>query len=181
MKNRLRKPVFGTVILFALGIAIPLTARAQANDNDGCSNSTLRGDYAFTISGQILAPNKPVVTRQGVAITHFDGYGYFKQVDFVMQYPDASGNSSQVPGVPDPTTQFNTEETGTYTVFPDCTGEMEIDFPPHPGGAVIKLRFVLSNGGSTIHTEVYSVTPPGAPGPVPAIIHSEGKKLKTKQ
>jgi hypothetical protein len=33
-------------------LALSGTARAQSDDNDGCSNSTLKGDYAFTISGR---------------------------------------------------------------------------------------------------------------------------------
>ncbi len=159
---------------------LPAVTRAQTGDNDRCTDATLRGDYAFTISGQIFVPSKPIVTREGVAMTHFDGYGGVTQVDFVMQYPDMSmpPNSSPVPGAPDPATQFNTGEKGSYTIFPDCTGKMEIDFPPqNAGGAIIKLRFVLSDEGRTIHTEVYSVQPPNASGPVPALIHSEGRKL----
>jgi hypothetical protein len=161
-----------------LALALPAVSRAQTGDNDGCRDRTLRGDYAFTISGQVFVPGKPVVTREGVAMTHFDGHGGVTQVDFVMQYPDMSGNSSPVPGTPDPATQFNTGETGSYTVFPDCTGEMELDFPPqNAGGAIIKGRFVLSDQGRIVHLEVYSVKPPNAGGPVPALIHSEGRKL----
>ncbi len=167
-----------TLAAIALAAVLPAVTHAQTGDNDGCTDATLRGDYAFTISGQIFVPSKPIVTREGVAMTHFDGHGGVTQVDFVMQYPDMSGNSSPVPGMPDPATQFNTGETGSYTVFPDCTGAMELDFPPqNAGGAIIKLRFVLSDEGRTIHTEVYYVKPPNAPSPVPALIHSEGRKL----
>jgi hypothetical protein len=77
-------------------------------------------------------------------------------------------------------TVFRAGETGTYDVNSDCTGTAEIDFPPPPGvtsGAMIKLIFVLSNHGGTIHTVVTSLTPPGAPSPVPAVIHSDGWKL----
>jgi hypothetical protein len=169
------------IALAAIGLALllPGAARAQTGDNDGCGYATLSGDYAFTISGQIFSP-KGTITREGVAMTHFDGKGGITQVDFVMQYPDMSTppGSSQVPGTPDLNTNFNTGETGTYTVFEDCTGEMEIDFPPQTaGGAVIKLRFALSDEGRAIHTEVYYVKPPQATGSVPALIHSEGRKL----
>ena len=44
-------------------------------------------------------------------------------------------------------------------------------------GAVIKVHFVLSNFGRSVHTVVTSLTPPGAPGPVPALISSEGRKV----
>ncbi len=165
------------IAAIALGFALPVVARAQTGDNDGCTNATLKGDYAFTIQGQIFPPGKPIVGRDGVAMTHFDGRGGLTQVDFVMQYPDPSGNASPVPGTPDPNTSFNSGEGGKYTVFEDCTGEMEIDFAPQSAsGPVIKLRFVLSDEGRAIHTEVYSAMPDGV-HPVPALIHSEGRKL----
>jgi hypothetical protein len=79
---------------------------------------------------------------------------------------------------PDSVTDFNVGEVGSYTVFPDCTGEMTIDFPPiGSGGAIVKGRFVLSDEGRVIHTTIYFAQPPGAPGPVPALIHSEGHKI----
>ena len=49
------------------------SAQGQSTDNDGCSNATLTGDYGFTISGQIFIPNGPVIQREGIAMTHFDG------------------------------------------------------------------------------------------------------------
>lgn len=169
----------GTLLTLGLALAVSVTARAA--DNDHCSNATLHGDYAFTINGQVFVPGKPVVTRDGVAMTHFDGNGLLSQNDFVMQYPDALGMSSPVPSgdPPDPTTSFNTGETGTYQVYEDCTGWMEIDFPPiGAGGAVVKGRIVLSDHGRAIHLTVYSAKPPHAPGAVPAVIHSEGHKLR---
>jgi hypothetical protein len=91
------------------------------------------------------------------------------------------GMSSPVPNgdLPDPTTNFNTGETGTYQVYEDCTGWMEIDFPPTGGGgAVVNGGIVLSDGGRAIHLTVYSAKPPRAPAAVPALIHSEGHKLR---
>jgi len=166
-------------LLAAPVLAVAFGGVAQAQDGEAlCSNALLHGDYAFTITGQILPPGKPVVTRQGVAITHFNGYGKLTQTDFVMQYPDMAGGSSPVPGEADALTHFNTGEQGTYQVFANCTGEMEIDFPPvGEGGAVIKTRFVLSRDGNAIHTVVYFAQPPGAAGPVPAMITSEGHRL----
>ena len=159
-----------------------LTGSARAQDNDSCTNATLNGDYAFTISGQIFVPNGPTIQREGVAMTRFDGAGHLSQVDFVLSSP----NAGPPPGVAptDPVTGFHTEETGTYTVNSDCTGHFEIDFPafttPSGGtvkGAIIVAKFVLSNHGRAIHTVVTSLTPPGAPGPVPALIRSEGYKV----
>ena len=167
--------------LSALGIALALSVSARAADDDHCSNATLHGDYAFAINGQVFPPDQPIVTRDGVAMTHFDGNGVLWQNDFVMQYPDMKGGSSPVLNgdPPDPTTGFNTGETGTYQVYEDCTGWLEIDFPPiGAGGAVVKGRIVLSDHGRAVHLTVYSAQPPHAPGPVPALIHSEGHKLR---
>jgi len=181
MKTWLCRAILSALIVF---FAWSGTARAQSTDNDRCSMSTLKGDYAFTVYGQIFLPNGPTVTRDGVAMTHFDGAGYLTQVDFVLSSPNAP---APPPGLPptDSTTKFHTEEKGSYTVNDDCTGNFEIDFPsttdPTTGkvtsGAIIKAMFVLSNHGRTIHTIVYSLQPPGAPVAVPALIHSEGYKL----
>jgi len=145
-----------------------LSAAAWAQDNDGCSVATLKGDYAFKVSGYIFNANGTITQiRDGIAMTHFDGAGNLTQVDYVL------GN-----GVPQgPPTAFRTGEKGTYTVNMDCTGDAEIDFPPFPGGAVIKLVFVLSNHGHTIHSVVSQLFPPGSSTPVPASIHSDAEKL----
>jgi len=46
---------------------------AQAGDDDGCSNATLKGDYAFTISGEILHSDGTIDYRSGIAVRNFDG------------------------------------------------------------------------------------------------------------
>jgi hypothetical protein len=165
-----------------LCLSLACNTHAQGNDNDACSNATLSGDYAFTISGQIFIPNGPVIQREGIAMTHFDGAGGLTQVDLVFSSPNAAPPAGTSPT--DPVTGFHTHETGTYTVHSDCTGTFTINFPnlttPAGGmirGAVIVAKFVLSHGGRAIHTIVTSLTPPGAPGPVPALIRSEGRKL----
>lgn len=95
-------------ILSAIGLGLALSASVRAADNDLCSNATLHGDYAFIINGQVFPPGKPMITRDGVAMTHFDGNGVLSQNDFVMQYPDMMGMSSPVPNgdPPDSTTGF---------------------------------------------------------------------------
>ena len=166
-----------------IGLSLAGGAKAQSGDNDGCSNATLTGDYAFTVSGQIFVPNGPTIQREGIAMTHFDGAGNLSQVDFVLSSP----NAVAPPGFSLPTdavTGFNIQEKGAYTVYSDCTGTLTVNFPPatsHIGpipGAVLVAKFVLSNGGRSIHTIVTSLTPPGAPGPIPALIRSEGHKLR---
>lgn len=154
-------------------IALMAFAGAVRAQNNGCTNETLRGNYAFTVSGQILNSDGTTTTRNGVALTYFDGAGNLTQEDYVMSL--TPGHTP--PGGIDTAPAFRTNETGTYVVNADCTGSAEIDMPPHPGGAVIKLMFVLGDHARTIHTVVSSLTPPGAPGPVPVLIHSDGVKL----
>src|SRR5438477_4672534 len=66
---------YQTYVLAALITVLALSgaARAQASDNDGCSNSTVKSDYAFTISGQTFNPDGSSTVLNGVAITNFDG------------------------------------------------------------------------------------------------------------
>lgn len=178
MKRLLFKVAFAFVIA-----PLALCCLAKAQDNDGCTDSTLKGDYAFTISGQIFLPNGIIVQREGIAMTHFNGAGALSQVDLVLSSP----NASPPPGV-SPTNSvsgFHNEEIGTYTVYKDCTGTFTVNFPeltdPVTGkvtpGAIIVASFVLSDHGHTIHVIVTSLTPPGAPKPVPVLIRSEGHKL----
>lgn len=157
----------------AAALFLPATCFAQSGDNDSCSNATLTGDYAFRISGQVLPPGAPPIQRDGVAMTSFDGKGGLKQVDFVL------ANGLPTPGPTDPLTGFHTGETGTYQIFPDCTGTAEIKFPASPGGtgAVIDLMLVLSNHGQTIHTIVSRLVPPNSATALPVSIHSDAEKL----
>jgi hypothetical protein len=166
-------PLFAALVLLLLGGPC---LRAQTLDNDGCSDATLKGDYAFTVYGQILNVDGTVTTRTGIAMTHFDGWGGLKQIDYVSML--TPGHNP--PGGIDISPAFRQDENGTYHVNADCTGTAEIDFPKPPGGtsgAVIKLIFVLADYGREIHTVVTSLTPPNVESPVPVSIHSDGKKL----
>jgi hypothetical protein len=168
-----------TMILLVSGIlAVPCSALAQSTDHDGCTNATLRGDYAFRVSGSALLPmpsGNAWVDREGVAMGHFDGEGGFTQVDFVMS------NGVAVSGPPDPLTHFHTGEIGWYKVNADCTGQAQIRFPAPPtfdSGAVIDVMFVLSERGRGIHMIVSQLVPPGLTTPVPVSIHSDGERLR---
>jgi hypothetical protein len=155
----------------ATALALPAlsgVARAQTNDNDGCTNATLQGDYAFSVVDLTL----PQVV---VGIGRFDGKGGFLQVDYI-------GDSLRTTGA----TSFRGGETGSYTVNPDCTGSQEIDLnvPGVPIGTshgVIKNMFVISGGGHSIHGVVASFTPPGATQPVPGQTRVDFWKVGSEQ
>ncbi|MGA8026436.1 MAG: hypothetical protein WB992_04770 [Bryobacteraceae bacterium] len=172
MINYFRLPV---IIILASGLLAPLGALAQESDNDACTDASLKGDYAFRVTGAILnAAGAPVDSREGVAMTHFDGKGGLAQVDWVMS------NGEPLMGPADPETGFHIDESGTYKVNPDCTGSAVIHFPAPKGvssGAEIDLMLVLSNHGRTIHAIVSKLLPPGSSTPLPVAIHSDAEKL----
>lgn len=147
-----------------------------------CSNATLYGDYAFTINGKIIPPGATqFVAQQGVAMTHYDGAGKLTQVDFLM--------TNGVPAI-NPSTDvnghgFRTNESGTYTVNPDCTGSLTINFYTKFDtlSATINVKFVLATGGKEVREVVQSITayPPGGPTTgvsIPATVVADGKKLE---
>ena len=125
-----------SLVLVTLALAASSAVTAQA----GCTDLTIKGSYAFTVHGQILTPNGPLLV-DGIARTTFDGNGNLTQVDAVA----INGHIPLVwrPG------------TGTYTVNSDCTGTMT-----QLGKDELTLHFAIlvSQSGNHIHTVV---TDPG--------------------
>jgi hypothetical protein len=144
--------------MLAAAIALPaLSGMARAQDNDGCSNATLHGDYAFAVTGWNLSPGQLWVPEFIVGIAQFDGKGKFIQVDFPADGLRTMG-----------LTDFRTGQTGTYAVRTDCTGLGELDLNVGgvgTGHGVIKLAFVVSNGGRSVHAVVSGSTSPFATQP----------------
>ena len=172
----------GITLLAVSLLSLLAGPRAYAGSgHEACSDSTLRGDYASTVGGQIFHADGSAETRQGLVMMHFDGRGNFTQTDYVLD--TMSGTTSPTPGPVDPNTGFQNHESGSYQVNRDCTGNLEIHFapPPVPGatGAVLKLFFVLSNHGDALRTVVVSVVPPSVvPNDITGFtLHSEGSKL----
>ena len=169
--------------LVGLSLIALLAAGTQARAQATCSDATLIGDYASTVSGQTFHADGTVETRQGVVMAHFDGHGNFTQTDWV-QNTLPNGHTVPTPGPVDPVTGFLTHESGTYQVNADCTGKLEIHFAPPavPGatGAVIKLYFVIGSHGDALRTVVVGVTPPSiVPNDIIGFtLHSEGTRLR---
>ncbi len=136
-------------ILF-LAASSTLTAHATS-----CSNSTVRGTYAFTIHGTIFLPNGATVLIDGIAKTTFDGMGNLRQVDAVAD------NGNLTPGW--------RLGTGTYTVSPDCTGTQTVVVPGLPD---LHLQFIVAQSGNTIRQVV---TDPGV------ATTAEGERLFTSR
>jgi hypothetical protein len=132
------------ITLLAFTSLALFTASGSAAAQEGCSNATLIGDYAFTLSGQILAPPPAAGPASGVALTHFDGRGNMTQVDHVVHNGVLPAEEWR-PGL------------GPYQVNPDCTGWMTITQDPAvPSDASpeLKIEFVVSENGNSIHTVV---------------------------
>jgi hypothetical protein len=131
--------------LAALAILAATTiAPAQAQEHPTCRNATLMGDYAFTITGQILAPAPASGPVAGVAMTHFDGEGNMNQVDHIV-HNGITPIEAWRPG------------SGTYHINPDCTGWMTITpKPTNPadGGPELNLYLVVGDNGNKIQTTV---------------------------
>ena len=124
------------ISLFLLTLALvassSLTAHASA-----CSNSTIRGSYAFTIHGTIFLPDGSTLLIHGLSKTSFDGNGNLRQLDAV------AANGIVPAGW--------RLSTGTYSLSADCTGTMTVsngDQPP------VNLQIVVSQSGNTIRDMV---------------------------
>jgi hypothetical protein len=153
--------------MLAATIALPALSGVAWADDFGCSNATLKGEYAFGVTN-LTTP------RETTGIAVFDGNGNYKQRDY-------RGNSSPAEFAPPG------QEVGTYQVSPDCTGSMvihlnEFGVPPvTTQGGVINLLFVISDGGRHVHEVVSSQTPPGSTGPVPVQTSADAWKVASEQ
>jgi hypothetical protein len=158
--------------MLAAAIALPAlssTVWAGGSDDLGCSNATLKGEYAFGVTNYTV----PEVVA-GIKI--FDGKGSLTQRDYAG---DSLRTMDQTDFAP------KGQEKGTYTVNSDCTGSMVINLnAPVPMGStgVINIMFVISDGGRHIHEVVSEFTPPGSTtGPVPTQTSADDWKVASER
>ena len=135
-----------TLIAIATTLALGIAHKAQAQD--GCSNSTLNGSYAFTATGTLVPPQPNPAVIAIVGRETFDGNGNVSS----SQTVSAGGFI------------FSSNLAGTYQVKPDCTGTLSLQFPPE---GTLNFFFVIDDHGK----EIQSIqTDPGA------IVTSIGRK-----
>jgi hypothetical protein len=160
-------------------IALPvLSGAAWAGDSDhfGCSNATLKGEYAFGATAYTPPglPDGPPSVVTGIKI--FDGKGNLTQRDY---------RGDTVPAQFSPAAGKPNAETGTYQVDSDCTGSMVINLnAPVPVGSTgkINILFVISDGGRHIHEVVSEFTPPrSTTGPAPTQTSADDWKVASEQ
>ena len=119
---------------FLLALALIVSSPLMSHATD-CSNSTIKGTYAFTIRGTLFPPGGSPILIDGIDKVTFDGNGNFTQVDAV-----AMNGMLDAPGF--------RPGTGTYSVNPDCTGTQTIMVPGLPD---LHLQFIVAQSGNTIH------------------------------
>jgi hypothetical protein len=160
----------GTLLTGIALLALSGAAWAGSTDDFGCSNATLKGEYAFAVTAYTPAglPNGPPEVVTGIKV--FDGQGNLTQRDY--QGDNLAGDDFAPRG----------QETGTYEVNSNCTGSMVINLNvPHvPAGlstGVINIKFVISDGGRHIHEVVSQFTPPFSAGPAPTQTSADDWKV----
>ena len=122
--------LFALVALFGIpgvGILHPKVARAQT----GCELSTLAVPYSYNING-----------------TYYDNQGYYYLYGEIgLMMFDGNGNITGSASLSDDGTAAHITYTGTYTMNPDCSGNMTINFT----NGSEAFDFVLKNGGKGIN------------------------------
>jgi hypothetical protein len=129
----MKLPILSFLLTLVIVGAKSSTAHAIA-----CSDSTIRGTYAFTIHGTLFLPDGSTLLVDGIDKVTFDGKGNFTQVDAV-----AMNGNLDAPGW--------RPGTGTYSVNPDCTGTQTIVVSGLPD---LHLQFIVAQSGNTIHEVV---------------------------
>jgi hypothetical protein len=118
-------------------LALGMTPMAKA-ENKGCSNASLKGTFAYTMTGFITAPPALAGPFAEVGTQSFDGKGGTTATATLSQ------NGNIVP----------VTITGPYTVNPDCTGTFTLLVSPF--GVTVHNLFVIhdnGNGFQAIETE----------------------------
>jgi hypothetical protein len=127
MKSSNSIKTFAIATVAALALAIAPTAKAQVYK--GCSNATLLGTFAYTVTGSFVAAPAPLGPYAEVGAQTFDGNGG----------TSAAGMSNTNGSVASAT------QSGTYTVNADCTGTFILQIAP---GIASHYFFVISNSGA---------------------------------
>ncbi len=124
------------ISLFLLTLAVAASSTITAHGK-ACSNSTIRGTYAFTLLGSVFPGDGSALPLDGIVKQTFDGNGNFRQVDVVA----VGGNLTPGwrPG------------SGTYSVNPDCTGTQTIVIAGNPD---VHVQFIIAQSGNKIHQVV---------------------------
>jgi hypothetical protein len=155
------------MMIVCVGMSIG-SPRGQAQDGKGCSNATLKGDYAFTVSGTTPTgpPSAPVEQFVGLALTQFDGEGGLTQ-PVGVSHGSITGDSVNATG------------SGTYSLSADCSGTMTLNLTGKTPAVSIQLWIIVVNRGQEIHTVVRTPTPNATPFPAANLTASHGTRISS--
>jgi hypothetical protein len=140
--SRFMKVAMPAVVTCALAaVNTSMWASDDRRDQDrGCTNQTLSGDYGFMNEGLLDLPGGGQATLRGVVLEHFDGNGHLTTADHTV-----------IGGMPPPDAWR--PGGGTYNVNPDCTGTQTIIIPSSPAPPLV-LYFVVVRQGREIRQVV---------------------------
>jgi hypothetical protein len=113
-----------TLIAIATTLAVGIAPKVQAQD--GCSNNTLNGSFAYTATGTLTAPQPNPGPIAIVGRETFDGNGGVT----ASQVVSANGFV------------FPVNLAGNYQVNPDCTGTLSLQLSP---GVTLNFFFVIAD------------------------------------
>jgi hypothetical protein len=138
---------------------VGLAPMARAQDEPGCSNTSVAGRWGFTTKGTVIG----IGPRDSLGIFTLDGAG-----NLLKGKATASLNGSV------------TDETfsGTYAVNPDCTGKLAINIFDLSGNKILTatLDLVFDNNVRELRAIFTSAVLPNGT-PLATVITVQAKKL----
>src|SRR5260370_25118931 len=131
MKGKIRNllPILAVVLVGACGGL--LTSVMAFTQDYACSVGTLNGSYGIQSTGSIVAFG-PIGPIAEAGIIKFDGLGGVSQTTTVS----IGGLGGQI--IPD-----RTSLSGSYTVNPDCSGDLALVLPSPSGPIPSTFHFVI--------------------------------------
>lgn len=126
MKHTTIAKTFAFAAISALALSL---APAAKGDDKGCSNATLKGTYAYTVSGSLVAAPAPLGPYAEAGAQTFDGNGSTTAAGM------SSTNGTIMPAT----------STGIYAVNSDCTGTFMLQIAP---GITAHYFFVIADSGA---------------------------------
>src|SRR5437660_3842129 len=136
MKRKIRNllPILAAVLTVAAGLCS--TSVVAFAEDDVCSAATLNGSYGTQSSGSILAGGPIIGPIAEAGTITFDG------VRGVSQITTVSLAGQIIPNRP--------SLSGSYQVYADCTGDLEVVFAVPGGTTTSMLHFVIVDQGKEI-------------------------------
>lgn len=158
MRLNIRGILGAMILLVAFVWSAPSAQAAQ------CSQARAAGEYGFSLTGVVILPTGPVPIA-GIGRATVDAAG------------NVSGTEARSVGGGYADETF----TGTFTVNPDCTGSMTLNF--YESGQLVRTSVVSTvtvSSGQELHGVQKSLTLPNGVK-LPVVITLESKRISTEE